>query len=126
MDRGAVGSFGLGATFRLVLNGIAAALELGGVVIADDRDASGAVVPGFGFGYAFDVSNYVAITPMVKGTIYIFPEQRTLTQVAIELPFAIFVGDSGFLEPYGTMGIMMREGEPAFAGGAGYRLGIMF
>ncbi len=123
----AVGVVGLGASARLVVQGVVIGAEMS-VTFFDGANA--ALFPGATLGYAIALTKRLALTPAFHAELGI-PTAKGAPVIALltgELALEIFLGDHGFIEPVIALGDLQNTGtgQPAFAFGVGYRLGVVF
>lgn len=99
---------------------------------------------GFAGGYAFAVHDRLALSPMVGFDFGFNHAQADLPIVGVtnhdttqgrlyaELPLQIFIGRTGFIEPYVDLGVAfpftsnVMGSSTVFAFGLGYRIGVVF
>lgn len=126
-----VGVLGLGAAVRITTNHFLVEPQLGfaasGPFAPWFTGAGAAVVAGIGLGGVVPVSSRLALSPMGRLTFDAPFNGGLVVLIMGELPFTIFLGRNGYIEPYVTMGTGIVNGLGGlFVIGAGYRLGVVF
>lgn len=127
---------GIGGTLRITVNhfliqpGIAFGVAGG---FTGSSGTSLAVSPTLGLGGAIPVLYNFALSPMVRTSVTVIPTGASTLVIApvfAELPFTIFVGSNGIIEPFidlGALIISTNSGSTASGMfGFGYRLGVRF
>lgn len=127
---------GLGGTLRITVNhfliqpGIAFGVAGG---FTGTSGTSLAVSPTLGLGGAVPLLLNFALSPMMRTSVTVIPTGAStvvIAPVAFELPFTIFVGSNGIIEPFVNLGalILSTNAGTAISGmfGFGYRLGVKF
>ena len=125
----------LGASLRVVVQGFVIGAQLSLVYEKATSGLAfeiGAIDPGITLGYAFRVSDRVALMPSAHALFFV-PFTSTGTTSVIgeftgEIAATCFVGMNGFIEPYIAAGDYQpfANGSAEFLFGIGYRLGVVF
>jgi hypothetical protein len=125
----------LGASLRIVVQGFVIGAQVSVVYEKATGGTAfeiGAVEPGIALGYAFPVSERVAITPSARALFFV-PFTNTGTSANFgeftgEVAATCFLGTNGFIEPYIAAGDyqLFSGGSAEFLFTFGYRLGVVF
>ncbi len=135
---GPVGVLGFGAAVRITTHHFLVEPMLGfatgAVLVTGTATTAGAFITGVGLGGVVPLSSRLALSPMGRLTFNVpFGANGVITYVMGELPFTIFLGRNGYIEPYVAIGAVVGSYSGLgtgpyglFAMGAGYRLGVVF
>lgn len=116
-------------TVRACFSGFLLQAGLAGGLAGRPYQEDGILLPSLGVGYAFRLGPRVALSAMATGAMFI-PlggySSGVAALVGVELPFTIFLGRNGFIEPYvaGTRYVGGYNPTP-WAASLGLRVGVM-
>jgi hypothetical protein len=116
----------IGASGRVVFYGFVASVAVSVGFENPSGMISGTVAPSLALGYAIRLADRVALTPSVRGDLFItFPNGTSANpNMYGEVATEVFVGLHAFIEPYIAAGSSLTN--PGFTMLFGYRLGIVF
>lgn len=126
---GSSGFFQLGFDGRYVRSGVMVGAGL--QVFFQDGSMSTIVSPHLSVGYAIPISDRLALTPSVHGSLQDVPDTGGIGFFFVrgEVALEYFFGRHGYIEPVVTVGDLVPAGDSSGSAvivGIGYRLGVVF